>query len=59
MKVEKVQSEVQYIIEFGDSQRPEKFRFTESEAKMLWRKLSNELFGEGTVVPPRSRKDMP
>jgi len=39
-------SEVRYVIEFGDSQRPERFVFNEGEAKLLLKKLQLALYPE-------------
>jgi hypothetical protein len=44
INVMKEPSVVRYVIEFGDSQRPEKFIFTEAEAKLLHKKLKEALY---------------
>lgn len=46
--VTREQSETRYIIEFGDSQRPERFVFNEGEAKLLLKKLKAALYPERT-----------
>jgi hypothetical protein len=46
IKVEKRELGIEYIIEFGDSQHPERFRFTEPEAKLLLKKLQVAIYGE-------------
>lgn len=41
----KVIHEEEILISFGDSQRPETYRFTVAEAKLLHKKLRDVLYG--------------
>ena len=50
IKVEKRIHEIEYVLSFGDSQRPESYRFTESEMKAFYKELGVVLY-EGN--PPR------
>lgn len=45
IKVEKRQTKVEYLLSFGDSQKPETFRFTEAEMKLLYKKIREALYG--------------
>lgn len=42
--MEKKVHEVQYVLSFGDSQRPERYQFTEAEMKLLYKQLGELLY---------------
>ena len=44
--------EVQYFLEFGDSQNPERYQFTELEMKALHRDLGLLLYDDVKQPPP-------
>jgi hypothetical protein len=44
IEVTKETSEVRYVLSFGDSQKPERYRFTESEIKKLFKDLQKLLY---------------
>jgi len=50
-EIERQESQVRYVLSFGDSQRPEKFVFSEAEIKLLFKKLKDVLYGEVKEMP--------
>lgn len=48
VKVERVEREVEYVLSFGDSQRPERYRFTEAEIRKLYSDLKQILYPSRT-----------